>query len=191
MLEEMGVPYRKVAVDMAGGEHRGAEYLSINPTGQIPALRLPSGVVVGESAAIVCILGDLHPEFGLVPAIADPDRPLFLRWLLFMATSAYTAFIRSNHPERFTLDEAATEPVRQAALRDIEGHFRVLNGALEGDIYFLPRGFSALDIYLTMLTVWHPYPSESFNRLPRLGALCSAVQSRSSYSKVLAEHLPA
>jgi glutathione S-transferase len=87
MLEEMGVAYRKVAVDMARGEHRSPEYLAINPTGQVPVLGLPDGTVIGESAAIVLVLGERHPEAGLVPLVGDPDRPAFLRWLIFMAAN--------------------------------------------------------------------------------------------------------
>jgi glutathione S-transferase len=188
MLEEMDVPYRKVSVDMEAGEHRGPAYLALNPTGQVPALGLPDGAVIGESAAMVLVLGERHPAPGLVPAPGDNDRPAFLRWLLFMAASVYMTFVRSNHPERFTTDERGTEPVRLAALRDIDRYFQVLDQAITGDPYLLGRGFSALDIYLAMLVVWHPDREDLFRRLPRIGALCLAVEQREAYARVIAEH---
>lgn len=190
MLEEIGVAYHKVTVDMERSEHRSPAYLAINPTGQVPALGLPSGVVIGVSAAMVNVLGEQHPESALVPAVDDPDRPVFLRWLIFMAASVYMTFVRSNHPERFTIDQSATEPVRLAALRDIDGYFGLLNGAVSGELYFLPRGFTALDIYLTMLTVWHPDIKNLFRKFPKIGGLCRAVEKRASYSRVIAEHRP-
>lgn len=188
MLEEMGVAYSKAQVDMEAGEHRSPAYLAINPTGQVPALRLPGGVI-GESAAMVLVLGERHPESGLVPATGDADRPVFLRWLCFMAASVYMTFVRSNHPERFTTDEAHVDSVRAAAIRDVDRYFGVLNDAIEGQPYFLPRGFSALDIYLCMLTVWYPDRTALFARNRKVGDLCRAVSRRPVAARVMEEHL--
>lgn len=49
---------------MGKGEEMQADYLAINPRGQIPALTLPDGTVVTESAAIVLHLADAFPEKG-------------------------------------------------------------------------------------------------------------------------------
>ncbi|GAG85601.1 unnamed protein product, partial [marine sediment metagenome] len=156
MLEEMGIAYNKIAVDMEKGEQRSLDYLAINPTGQVPALKLPDGTVIGESAAMVLVLGELHPKSGLVPEIGDPERPHFIRWLVFMAASVYMTFVRVNHPERFIIDVTAIESVRAAAIAEVNRHFAVLNSAIEGAPFFLRQGFTALDIYICMLTVWHP-----------------------------------
>lgn len=190
MLEEMAVGYRKVAVDMARGEHKSPNYLAVNPTGQVPALGLPDGTVIGESAAIVLVLGERHPEAGLVPRVDDPDRPVFLRWLVFMAASLYMTFVRFNHPERFTTDQSATEPIRAAALSAIDRDFGVLGEAIGGDPFFLPRGLTALDIYLAMLASWHPDRQALFEREPGVRALCRAVEARPSYAKVAAQNRP-
>lgn len=188
MLEEMQIDYDTVAVDMAKGEHLGPAYLEINPTGQVPAVRLPDGAVIGESAAIVLVLGERHPKAGLVPAADEPDRADFLRWLLFMATSVYMTVVRFNHPERFTLDPSGIEHVRDAALQSLDRSFGILNEAVSGAPYFLPRGYSALDIYLSMCLVWHPNPDELFDDNPKIGALCRAVNRRPAYAGVLAQH---
>jgi glutathione S-transferase len=91
-----------------------------------PARRLPDGTVICESAAIVLVIGERHPESPLVPMIGDADRPTFLYWLLYMATSVYMTFVRSNHPERFTTDVASTEPIRAAALDAVDRQFSVV-----------------------------------------------------------------
>ena len=188
VFEEIGVAFRKVPVDMARDEHKGLEYLRINPTGQVPALKLPNGSVISESAAMVLFLGELHPKARLVPPIGDADRAGFLRWLLYMATTGYMTFRRTGHPERFTLDEAGVESVRRAAIRDADRCFDVLENAIEGTPYFLPTGFSALDIYLCMLAVFHPdYPRLSA-RWKRIGALCRAVRQRPACARVFDEH---
>ena len=188
MFEEMGVNYDKVAVNMAAGEHLSSEYLAVNPTGQVPALKLPEGQVIGESAAIVLVLGEKHPDGNLVPLPGDSDRSAFIYWLLYLATSGYMTFGRYAHPERYTKDQNAIETVRLAAEDHVERFFEVIEGVIRGEPYFLARGFTALDIYLTMLTVWHSAREEMFKRNPKVAALCIAVENRPAYKEVMQDH---
>ncbi|HSS64162.1 MAG TPA: glutathione S-transferase family protein [Gammaproteobacteria bacterium] len=188
MFEEMSVPYERIPVDMAAGEHQTAEYLAVNPTGQVPALELPDGTVIGESAAMALVLGERHPEPGLVPGMEDAARPVFLRWLLFMAASVYMTFVRVNHPERFVTDHSCVESAHQAALDSINKQFQVLDSAISGDPWFMPAGYSALDIYATMLADWHPDRGHLFAHNPSLARLCLAVEGRPAYAEVIAQH---
>lgn len=50
------------AVSITAGEHKGADYLAINPYGQTPTLALDNGAVLTESVAICRYLEALHPE---------------------------------------------------------------------------------------------------------------------------------
>jgi len=188
MFEEMGVNYEKAIVDMAAGEHQSTEYLAINPTGQVPALKLPDGQVLGESAAIVLLIGERHPDGNLVPLPDEADRSVFLYWLLYLATSGYMTFVRYGHPERYTKDQSAVEAVQQAAEEQIERLFDILEDAITGEPYFLARGFTALDIYITMLTAWHSAREKMFKRNSKIAALCMAVENRSAYKKVMQDH---
>jgi glutathione S-transferase len=173
---------------MAANEHRTEAYLSQNPTGQIPALKLDDGRIMGESAAIVLFLGEQHPEGNLVPSPGDQERSEFLFWLMYMATSGYMTFVRSCHPERHTTDQEAIDPVRLAAEAQIDRIFDTLEGAVGGDPYFLPSGFSSLDIYLTMLTTWHADKAALFENNPKIAKLCAAVEKRPAYQRVMQDH---
>jgi len=188
MFAEMGVPYERIPVDMAKGEHRSPEYLAVNPTGQVPALGLPDGTVIGESAAMALVLGERHPQLNLVPRPEDAARPVFLRWLLFMAASVYMTFVRVNHPERFVTDSGCIESVRDAALDSVNGQFQILDSAISGVPWFLPSGYGVLDIYVTMLADWHPDRSELFAANEALERLCMAVEGRPAYAEVIAQH---
>ncbi len=188
MLEEMSIAYERIPVDMAAGEHRSPQYLAINPAGQVPALALPDGSVIGESAAMALLLGERHPEGGLVPAPGDDDRPEFLRWLLFMATSVYMTFVRVNHPERFTTAANGIEAVRAAAVDAVDRQFGLLDGAIAGEPWFLPRGYSALDIQLAMLADWHPDRPGLLARNAAVRGLCEAIEERPAYARVRARH---
>lgn len=189
LLEEMGITYDKYYVDMEAGEHQKDGYLRQNPTGLVPALKLPNSHTIGESAAIVLHLGEQCSNGQLVPQANDNERPDFLYWLLFMATTGYTTFGRLCHPERYTQDQTALEPVRVAAEVDVTHFFDVLEGGIKAEPYFLSFGFNALDIYLTMLAGWHPDKKALFQRNPKIAQLCAAVEGRPAYKKVIADHI--
>jgi len=188
LLEEMGVNYESKYVDMASEENKGSNYLQQNPTGLVPALRLPNQQTIGESAAIVLLLGEQCADGRFVPQPSDKERPDFLYWLLYMATSGYPTFARVGHPERYTKDEGATDPVRMAAEDDVTRFFDVLEDAIKGKPYFLSSGFTALDIYLSMMTEWHPDKNALFESNPKVALLYKAVENRPAYKKAITYH---
>ena len=51
-MAEKGFEVPKVDVDLRGGENRREPYLSVNPSGQMPALELDDGTVLAEITAI-------------------------------------------------------------------------------------------------------------------------------------------
>ena len=79
LLEELGVPYRRVPVDRAGGEHKSAAYLRLNPNGLIP-VSVDGDLVLYETAAIVLHLADTHPAAGLAPALGTVEGAHFYKW---------------------------------------------------------------------------------------------------------------
>ncbi|HET8898571.1 MAG TPA: glutathione S-transferase, partial [Rhodanobacteraceae bacterium] len=84
LLEELGIDYETCTVDFRTSEQLGDEYRAINPMGKVPAIR-HDGVVVTETVAIYIYLADRFPAAGLAPALDDPDRGSYLRWLVFYA----------------------------------------------------------------------------------------------------------
>lgn len=188
MLEEAGAAFERVIIDLAAGEHRAPEYLAINPTGEVPALELPDGTVMTESAAMVLLLGERHPQTGLVPPVDDPERPRFLRWLLYMAAAVYPMLARMNHPERFAAPPCRMEPERSEVIRCLDAQFAVLQDAIAGEPWFLAGGYGALDIYLAMLADWHPDKDGLIARKGALAELVRAVEVRPVYARVMERH---
>jgi glutathione S-transferase len=92
MLEEVNAPYEIKVVDFDKKEHKAPDFLAINPMGKIPAI-VHRGTVVTESAAICAYLGDAFPSAGLAPALDDPKRGTYLRWLFFGAGCVEPAII--------------------------------------------------------------------------------------------------
>jgi len=83
-LQELGVDFEAVTVDLVKGEHRRPEFLRINPAGRVPVL-VDGDAVVTESVAIVQYLAAKYPEKALLPTDAH-ERAQLDRWMLFTVT---------------------------------------------------------------------------------------------------------
>jgi len=111
-LAEKGIKLPVRVLSIANGEHKGDEFLAINPLGQLPALALDDGEVITESVSICRFLESLHPDpplFGKTPkAIAEIDmmiRRVELRLvvpvgMVWLHTHPYTArVVKPQFPE--------------------------------------------------------------------------------------------
>src|SRR5262245_40479058 len=92
LLEELGAPHEMRVLNMKAGEQRKPEYLAVNPLGKVPAI-LHDGALVTEQGAVYIYLADLFPEVGLTPAIGDPLRGPYLRWLVYYGSSFEPALV--------------------------------------------------------------------------------------------------
>ena len=77
-----------------------------NPMRQVPVLRLTDGELMTESAAIPIHLADSHPGARLAPALDDPRRPAFLRWMTYVSAQIYALVWVRDDPGRLAADEA-------------------------------------------------------------------------------------
>ncbi|BBD70823.1 glutathione S-transferase domain-containing protein [Nostoc commune NIES-4072] len=84
VLQELGVEFEAISINMQAGEHRTPDFLTINPTGKLPVL-IDGEHIITESVAIALYLGEKYPESNLVPTELLLRAQLY-RWLLFTAT---------------------------------------------------------------------------------------------------------
>jgi glutathione S-transferase len=83
-LQELGVDFEAIRVNLLAGEQRSLEFLKINPAGKLPVL-VDGDRVLTESVAIVLYLAEKYSDKGLLPAGLN-ERAQVNRWLLFAAT---------------------------------------------------------------------------------------------------------
>ena len=82
MLEELGLPYDLHFVDLKTGAQKDPAFLKLNPMGKLPTL-VDGESVLTEVAAIGMYLADRYSPGVLAPALDDPARATYLRWILF------------------------------------------------------------------------------------------------------------
>lgn len=66
-LNLKGLDWRSLPVNLLEAEQSAGPYLSVNPQGLVPALKLDDGEVLTQSAAILEWLEETHPESPLLP----------------------------------------------------------------------------------------------------------------------------
>jgi GST-like protein len=169
-LDWYGLPYDFIDVGDLYEEPAARKKLAkINPLEQVPALILPDGQVMTETAAITLHLADATGSFDLVPAPGDATRPRFLRWLIFIVANIYPTFTYGDVPGRFVPGDKAAKGFRA----NIEDHAKSLWRMVEQDAqapWFLGERFSALDIYLCAMTRWRPNRPWFSKNAPKLVA---------------------
>ena len=75
VLREAGLKFELERVDLRSKKTQsGADFLKINPKGQVPVLALDNGETLTEGPAVVQYIADQKPEAGLVPPAASFER---------------------------------------------------------------------------------------------------------------------
>ncbi|RQP08291.1 glutathione S-transferase family protein [Paracoccus sp. MA] len=160
------------------------DLMRISPAGQIPVLILPDGRVMSESAAITLHLADMTERDDLVPAPGASERPRFLRWLMFLVAQVYPCFTFGDDPSRFLSDGTAQKELGEATTARLQELWTAVEG-VAGAPWFLGERFSALDIYLAVMTNWKPGPEWFQGNAPKVWAIARATAAREDLAPVL------
>jgi GST-like protein len=118
-VEELGVPYRLVPVNITRGEQLAPAYVALNPNGRIPTIvdhdpppGFPRPHVVFESAAILLYLAEKTGR--LLPA--DPaERSRAVQWLMWITAGLGPMFGQVQHFHRYAPAIVAPEGTAPAA----------------------------------------------------------------------------
>lgn len=189
-LDLAGLPYDYEAVDYGDDSPTRPRLLKVNPLGQVPALVLPDGTVMTESLAILQWIQDQAPAAPLVPPAADPARVAFLRWSVFLVAAVYPTYTYGDDAGKWVKgDEAAARALREST----DEHRRRLLGQLEAACrapHFLGTTFSAIDLYLAVMSHWRPGPKWWTREAPKLRAAADAAKARPEVAKPIARDFP-
>ena len=163
LLTKLGLPFRRIEMDVDDGSTRQPAFLAKNPNGKVPVLELPDGTCLAESDAILVYLAEGTP-FWPAERLA---RAQVLQWLFFEQYSHEPTIAVVRHWVAHLGKTPESEP---ALPQKLAGGYRAL-GVMErhlGDrLFFVDDRFSVADIALYAYThVAHeggfdlaPYPA--------------------------------
>ena len=173
-LEELGLDYELVAMDMAKGAHKQADYLAIHPRGKVPALEIDGGVCWDSNAALQYLgmrEGRLwpHEPAGLTEALS----------LLHMESSAFQEYARVYFFNRVLLPRTGRDgdPERIAKVaKKMSALLTLLDDRLGANDYLL-GDFSVVDC---AFAPW--LPMLDLDPHPRVMAWHQRLTARKSWS---------
>jgi glutathione S-transferase len=182
-LLEIGADYRLEQVDFKADAQHQAEYLKLNPGGKVPTL-LIDGRPVYESAALLTVLAERHPEAALMPPVGAPERDAWLQWMVFLSNALMSTYRMWFYPQELGATEHPAE-IRAALQRKIEGIWDRLEAHLSAQgPYLLGAHFSGVDLLLTMLMRWSRNMPRPATEWPALKQLADRVRARASWKRL-------
>jgi len=115
-----------------------------------------------------------------------------LRWIAFMASEIYPMVEIADYPERFVADHKAAAVLKQSVKQRIRERMTLVEAAASGEPWFLPSGFSAVDIYAVMFSRWSECRSEGWRdeHIPKICAMAAALSERETLQPIFAKYFP-
>ena len=151
-LQELGVGFEAITVNLVAGEHRRPEFLKVNPAGKLPVL-VDGDLVLTESVAIVLYLAEKYPEKGLLPTDLT-ERAQVNRWLLFAATELEQPLWRiSRHTALYPEDKRLPGDVALAR-QEFEEMGAVLEKHLQGRQFVVGDRATVADFVMAYTLDW-------------------------------------
>lgn len=144
LLSHLGLAYRTRLVSIFEGEGQRPEYLAVNPTGAVPAIRLDDGRTLAESNAILAFLAQGSPYL--------PDdrwtRAKVDQWLSFEGDYVQNGLATLRH--WIMTGKAARRPPELVASKRAGSlkALRILDRALSGQPFIAGEAYTIADISL-------------------------------------------
>ena len=181
ILEELGRPYTTVSVnlrDPARPTSTGEDFRATSPQGYVPALKLDSGEVLGETPALLAWLGELDPAKGLMPPAGTLENFRVREWLAFLATELHkncSPLFRPNTPDAY----------KEIARANLAAKFDALDRHLQGKQYLMGDRFTVADAYLFTVAGWGKFTGVDIAKWPNLAAFVARVAARPNVQAAL------
>src|SRR5690606_11596997 len=126
LIYEINIPCEFEAVNLKTKQtETGADYLSINPKGAVPALLLDNGAVLTENVVVQQYLADSHHASYLLPPVPSFKRYRVLELLNFITTDLHKTagpLFYADYPE--AVKENIIKPKLKKNLGFVDNHLK-------------------------------------------------------------------
>jgi GST-like protein len=186
----LGERYEVIETDPLADRPSDQRLSTINPMRQVPALVLPSGELMTESAAILTYLADIHPQARMAPGIGDPGRPGFLRWMSFVSSQIYSLYWVRDDLSRLAADKAHEAVINDRTAERIAECWRLMDVQVSPGRYILGDELPVLDLYVTVVSRWGPRRPRFYREAPKMAEVVRRVDAEPRLQAFWAERFP-
>lgn len=177
------IPFDREEVDYDAQGSARDRLQALNPLIQIPTLVLPDGSVLTETLAVAAFVHARAPDVGLIPASATLQIP-FWRWVTVLVAAVYPTFTYGDSPNKWVQNVEGQAQLREST----DERRKLLWRAIEGECkapYFLGDTFSAIDVYLAVMSHWRPGLPWFQENTPKLAAVSARVGAMAALRDIL------
>ena len=174
-LQELGIDFDAIPVNLLAGEHRSPAFLKLNPAGKLPVL-VDGDMVLTESIAIALYLAEKYRDKALIPA--DPQqRAQLMRWLLFTTTELEQPLWRiARHTALYAEDKRLPGELALAR-EDFVAMASIMEEHMRGRQYVVGNAATIGDFVLAYTPDWATM-AKVLNGFPRLEAYVDDMYAR-------------
>lgn len=184
MLEETGLPWRHVDVDIRHGEQFSAAHLALNPNNKIPAIVDDDGPGGGrytmmESGAILIYLAE---KTGMLLPAAPRRRYDTLQWLMLQMAHVGPMFGQANH-----FNDYAKQPVPYAQERynnEVLRLYRVLDNRLRASPWLGCDEYTVADVATYPWTKGHEARGVDAAGFPHFARWFAVMEARPAVQRM-------
>ena len=172
-LEAAGADFEPKLVKLHKGEHRSAEYLAMNPNGQVPVLMV-DGRPLTQIVAICDFIDRRYPDAGLLPR--EPwARSQALSQLAWMNSTPHTTATRFFFPERYSETDGGKAEVKRKATEDYRGYLARMEQMVPRSGLWFGEKASFHDAYAFTLLRWGGFAGIDYKGFPGYYAYAQRV----------------
>ena len=173
----IGLPYKLIEGATWAEESARERVAPVNAMRQVPTLIHPEGEVMTESAAILIDLADGHPGAHLSPALADPRRRQFLRWMVYVSAAIYSLHWIKPDVRRIGAPKASRAAVVDAVHDRIAFCWQNMDAQIEPGRYLLGAELTVLDLYVTVVSRFGPWRKRFYGAAPKMTPVVKRVDA--------------
>ena len=182
VLNELGVPFNLENVAVPQGQPRSAEFLEINPRGNVPVIK-KDDFVLREGAAILIHLLETN-QSPLLPNTGN-ERASALEWLAFANSSLHPAYGRLFFLNGQLGDKLAESPLFDAAIQNVQKHWDDVERVLHHSEYLAGSQITVADILVTVISNWSMRFPKPINFGAKTKELFKKVTDRPAFRKAM------
>jgi glutathione S-transferase len=168
-LHEAGIQFEVSKVDKRTKRADGVDFLTINPKGYVPALRLDDGELLTENVVVLQYIADLNPAAKLAPPAGTMERYRLQEWLSFINSELHKSFTPLFSSE-------ASEDMKTYARNYLAKRLAYIETALGDRKYLMGDQFTVADAYLFTVLGWGVHVGVSIS--PQLKSYVERVRAR-------------
>ncbi len=183
-LEELGIPYESVKVDLKDATEKQRRLGPVNPNLKVPTL-VHDGTAIFESAAIQIYLGE---TFGVEKGLYPPPgrkRGEALKWLVWTSVTLGEAVMRwQRNAGPDAPAELRNAGAGAAARKEVDELIGIFDKELGDRSYILGESVSLVDFHLASFMQWMGFLGVSLAAFPKTQAWSARCSARPANLKL-------